>query len=83
MFSPPAEERLQKLVAEGVLNKVIITDLVTPSDEFLKNNPYIQIADTTYTTARVVQKTSQGQSLGKYFIALNAEKYLTKLNKND
>ena len=83
LFSPPAEERLQKLVAEGVLNKVIITDLVTPSEEFLKNNPYIQIADTTYTTARVVQKTSQGQSLGKYFIALNAEKYLEKLNTND
>ncbi len=84
LFSPPAEERLQKLVADGVLNKVIITDLVTPSDEFLKNNPYIQIADTTYTTARVVQKTSQGQSLGKYFIALNAERYLKeKLSGND
>lgn len=82
LFSPPAEERLQKLVADGILNKIIVTDLVVPGDEFMKRNPYIEVADTTYTTARIIQKTSQGRSLEKYFMPLNAEVYIkTKIEQ--
>ena len=35
LFSSPAEERLQKLVADGVLNKIVVTDLVLHPKEFL------------------------------------------------
>lgn len=76
LFSSPAEERLSKLVKDGIINKVIVTDLVLHNDEFLKRNPYILIADTTYTTARIIQKTNQGTSLEKYFQPLNAAEYL-------
>ena len=76
LFSPPAEERLSKLVKDGVLNKVIVTDLILHSDEFFARNPYIEVADTTYTTARVIQKTNQGRSLDKYFKPLDAIEYL-------
>ncbi len=78
LFAPPAEERLQKLRAEGALNRVIAADLVMPDPEFMKRNPYIDIADTTYTTSRVIQRTNQGRSLEKYFMSLDAVDYLSK-----
>lgn len=77
LFSSPAEERLSKLVADGVLNKIIVTDLVLQDEDFFKRNPYIEVADTTYTTARIIQKTNQGRSLDKYFKPLDAVEYLT------
>ena len=78
LFSSPAEERLQKLVADGVLNKIVVTDLVQHPKEFFIRNPYIMVAETTYTTARIIQKTNQGRSLDKYFKPLNAREYLTQ-----
>lgn len=78
LFAPPAEERLQKLRAEGALNRVIAADLVMPDADFMKRNPYIDIADTTYTTSRVIQRTNQGRSLEKYFMSLDAVDYLSK-----
>ena len=76
MFSSPAEERLNQLRKEGCLNRLIITDLVRHDDDFYKRNPYIEVADTSYTTARVIQKTNQGRSLEKYFMPFDAEEYL-------
>lgn len=78
IFSPPAEERLNQLRQEGALNRVIVTDLITYSQEFLKRNPYIEIADTSYTTSRILLRTNFGQSLEKYFLPINAEEYLIK-----
>lgn len=84
LFSPPAEERLTQLYNSGAINKIIVTDLALLDKEFYKRNSYIEIADTSYTTARIIQKTNQGRSLEKYFLPLNAEEYLkTKVeNKN-
>lgn len=80
LFSPPAEERLIELYNIGALNKVIVTDLALFDKDFYKRNSYIEIADTSYTTARIIQKTNQGRSLEKYFLPLNAEEYIkTKL----
>jgi ribose-phosphate pyrophosphokinase len=76
IFSPPAEERINQLRKEGALNKLIITDLISHSDEFLKRNPFIEIVDTTYTVSRIISRTNQGKSLEKYFLPLIAEKYL-------
>jgi len=76
LFSPPAEDRLNQLVSEGALNKVIITDLISHDKDFLKRNSYIEIADTTYTAARILFKTNQGRSLEKYFLQLSAEEYI-------
>ncbi|HOJ64771.1 MAG TPA: ribose-phosphate diphosphokinase [Spirochaetota bacterium] len=76
LFSPPAEERLTELYKSGALNKVIVTDLALLDKDFYKRNSYIEIADTSYTTARIIQKTNQGRSLEKYFLPLNAEEYL-------
>ena len=87
LFSSPAEERLRALMDEGALHKVIVTDLITLKSDFIKRNPYIHIADTTYTTARVLQKTNQGLSLEKYFLPLNARKYIKnkimKISENE
>ncbi len=79
LFSPPAEDRLTKLYEEGIINKIIVTDLITQDKDFYKRNPYIVVADTSYTTSRVIQKTNHGGSLEKYFTGLNAENYLRKL----
>ena len=76
LFSPPAEDILNQLRKEGALKKVIITDLISHNDEFLKRNPYIEIVDTTYTTARIIHRNNSGRSLEKYFLTLNAEEYL-------
>jgi len=76
LFSPPAEERINQLRKEGALNKMIITDLVLPNKDFLKRNPFIEVVDTSYTTSRIIMRTNRGQSLEKYFLPLNAEKYL-------
>lgn len=76
LFSPPAEERLNLLVKEGILNKLIVTDLVKLDDDFYKRNPYIEIVDTSYTTSRVIQRTNQGRSLEKYFAPFDAVEYL-------
>ena len=76
LFADPAEERLQALYKEGVINRVIVTDLVLHDNDFYKRNPYIEIADTTYLTARVLQRTNMGRSLEKYFLPLDAEAYL-------
>ncbi|HPO49758.1 MAG TPA: phosphoribosyltransferase family protein, partial [Spirochaetota bacterium] len=76
LFSSPAEERLNLLVKEGILNKLIVTDLVKLDDDFYKRNPYIEIVDTSYTTSRVIQRTNQGRSLEKYFAPFDAVEYL-------
>lgn len=76
LFSPPAEERLQALVKDGVLNRLIVTDLVKLDDDFYKRNPYIELVDTSYTTSRVIQRTNQGRSLEKYFAPFDAVEYL-------
>lgn len=76
LFSPPAEERLNKLRKEGALNKLIVTDLINYNDEFLKRNPYIEVTDTSYTTSSIIIKTNRGRSLEKYFLPINAEEYL-------
>ena len=76
LFADPAEERLQALYKEGVINRVIVTDLVLHDEDFYKRNPYIEIADTTYLTARVLQRTNMGRSLEKYFLPIDAEAYL-------
>ncbi|MCK4795911.1 MAG: ribose-phosphate pyrophosphokinase, partial [Spirochaetes bacterium] len=76
IFSPPAEERLNKLRKEGILNRLIVTDLITHGNEFLKRNPFIEVIDTSYTSARIIMRTNLGRSLEKYFLPLNAEEYL-------
>ncbi len=76
IFSPPAEEVLNQLRKEGALNKIIVTDLISHNADFLKRNPYIELVDTTYTTARIIMRTNMGRSLEKYFLPLNAEDYL-------
>jgi len=76
LFSPPAEDRLRELYNSKALNKVIVTDLALLDKSFYERNSFIEIADTSYTTARIIQKTNQGRSLEKYFLPLNAEEYL-------
>jgi ribose-phosphate pyrophosphokinase len=76
LFSPPAEERLNQLRKEGALNKLIITDLVKNDEAFFNRNPFIEVVDTSYTTARVIQRTNQGSSLEKYFTGFDVENYL-------
>lgn len=76
LFSSPAEERLQQLRSEGALNRVVVTDLIKHDQDFLDRNPYIDVAGTTYTTARIIQKTNMGRSLEKYFITLDARDYI-------
>ncbi len=79
LFSDPAEKLLNDLVKEGALNKVIIMDLVLHDKAFYDRNPYIDVADTSYTTARIVEKNYQGKSLEKYFEPFDAEVYLSKI----
>ena len=76
IFSPPAEEKLNKLVKEKALNKLIITDLVTHDKDFYKRNPFIEVVDTSYTASRILLKTNLGKSLEKYFLNINAGEYL-------
>jgi len=76
IFSTPAEENLNLLRKEGVLNKMIVTDLVKHDKAFYERNPFIEVVDTSYTTSRVIQKTNQGNSLEKYFSNFDVEEYL-------
>jgi ribose-phosphate pyrophosphokinase len=76
IFSPPAEENINKLRELKALNKLIVTDLVMHDEGFYRRNPFIEVVETSYTTARVIQRTNQGSSLEKYFRAFDVEEYL-------
>lgn len=75
LFSPPAAERLNRLVKEGLLNRIIVTDSVrTPA--FSDIIAQVEVVPSAELSARVIHTFMTNESMGALMEPFNAEKYL-------
>ena len=75
LFSPPAAERLNKLVKEGLLNRIIVTDSVkTPA--FSDIIAQVEVVPSAELSSRVIYTYLTNDSMGKLMDPFNAENYL-------
>ncbi|MCL2479959.1 MAG: ribose-phosphate diphosphokinase [Treponema sp.] len=73
VFSPPAAQRLNRLQAEGLLKRVIVTDSVWPSPEPISS---LEVVSSTELSAQLIHTFITNQSMSKILEVFNAEKYL-------
>lgn len=75
LFSPPASDRLNRLVKEGLLNRIIVTDSVkTPA--FSDIIAQVEVVPSAELSARVIHTFMANESMGRLMDPFNAEKYL-------
>ena len=73
IFSPPAGQRLQRLSAEGLLRKIIVTDTVHCSYSI----PGVEIVSSVELSAKVINAIVTNSSMRKIFRVFDASLYLT------
>ena len=88
IFSPPAADRLKRLVDEKLLNKIIVTDTVycpecvsgTISDCGSTRIPNLEVVSSAELSARVIGTITTNNALSKLHKAFNAAAYLNSPN---
>jgi len=75
LFSPPADKRLKRLIDEGLLNRIIVTDTVGTS-AFPETIPRLEIVPSAELSAKIIRTIMTNQSIGKLMRSFEAEKYL-------
>jgi ribose-phosphate pyrophosphokinase len=75
-FSPPAEERLKRLAAEGLLNRVIVTDTVHCPPSLSETLPNLKIVPSTKLSAKIIATLLTNSSISGMLAPFNAEAYL-------
>jgi len=76
LFSAPAVQRLGGLSAEGLLNRVIVTDTVCASPQLYTELPGIDVVSSAELSARVVQTIILNSSMSELLDQFNAVDYL-------
>ena len=79
LFSAPAVQRLNALVEEGLLNRIIITDTVKTlksTGDILR----IEVVPSAEFSARIIHTLRSNESMGRLMLSFNAEKYLKSPN---
>jgi ribose-phosphate pyrophosphokinase len=71
LFSPPAETRLSELNAEGLLNRIIVTDTVHRNE----NLPNLEVVPSAGLSSRVVNTVVTNSSVARLMEPFNAEAY--------
>jgi len=74
-FSPPAAERLARLSREGILNRIMVTDTVC-TDALREKMPGIEIASSTWLSARVINSIITHSPMGDLLLEFKAPAYL-------
>ena len=75
LFSPPAAKRLSRLVEEGLLNRIIVTDTVGTST-FSELIPRLEVVPSAELSARIIRSLMSNESIGKMMLSFNPEKHL-------
>ena len=75
IFSPPASERLNRLADEKLLNRIIVADTVSAA-ALSGVIPRMDIVPSAELSAAIVRILVLNESLSKYMLPFNAEKYL-------
>ena len=79
LFSAPAADRLNKLIREGLLNRIIITDTVKAL-KFSREIPNIEVVPSSELSATVIYTLVANESMGELMQSFNAEEYLKSPN---
>ena len=75
LFSPPAAQRLNGLVTEGLLNRIVVADTVNNAD-FPQMIKSIEVVPSAELSARIVRTLMTNESMSKMLDPFNAERYL-------
>ncbi|MDR0719394.1 MAG: ribose-phosphate diphosphokinase, partial [Treponema sp.] len=78
-FSPPAAERLSRLIEEGHLKHIMVTDTICPN-AMQGLLPTMEVVPSAALSARIISTLMRNTSMGKLMINFNAEKYLKSPN---
>jgi ribose-phosphate pyrophosphokinase len=79
LFSPPAAQRLKALSAEGLLNRIIVTDTVCPS-LLQEKIPNLEVVPSADLSARIIRAIVTNSSMSKLLRTFDAETYLKSPN---
>jgi ribose-phosphate pyrophosphokinase len=88
LFSPPAAERLTRLIDEKLLNKIIVTDTVSCPESVSGNNacgkgaaiPNLEVVPSAELSAKVIRNITTHKPLGKLLRTFDAALYLKSPN---
>jgi len=79
LFSPPAAERLNKLVEEGLLKRIIVTDtVVCASHSEIK--AAVELVPSAELSAKIIRTLVANDSMSRLMLPFNAENYLKSPN---
>ena len=79
IFSPPAPARLNALIEEGLLQRIIVTDTVETS-MLCETIQRLEVVPSAELAAKVIHTIMTNKSMGKVMRAFSAEKYLKAPN---
>jgi ribose-phosphate pyrophosphokinase len=80
IFSKPASRRLSRLVNEGLLKRIIVTDTVCYSCAEEDKIPNLEIVPSAELSARIIRTIVTNASMNKLLLPFNAETYLKSPN---
>ncbi|MDR1238889.1 MAG: ribose-phosphate diphosphokinase [Treponema sp.] len=80
LFSNPAVTRLGRLVAEGLLNRIMVTDTVYSSCAMPEKVPNLEVVPSAELSARIVRTMVSNASMSKMMRPFDASIYLKSPN---
>jgi ribose-phosphate pyrophosphokinase len=80
LFSEPAARRLSQLCAEGLLNRIMVTDTICCSCDMSKKIPNLEIVPSAELSSRVVRTIVTNTSMSKLLRPFDAGIYLNSPN---
>jgi len=80
LFSPPAVQKLDALIKDGLLNRMIVTDTVCCSD-YKEKIPNLEIVKSAELASGILKAIINNESLGNLLKPFSAVEYLGANNK--
>jgi len=75
IFSPPAVQKLQALIKDGLLNRMIVTDTVCCSG-YKENIPCLEVVQSAELASSILKAIINDESLGNLLKPFSASEYL-------
>jgi ribose-phosphate pyrophosphokinase len=79
LFSHPAVTRLNKLIDEGLLHRIMVTDTVCPCS-LPEKIPSLEVVPSAELSARIIRTLISNESMSKLMRSFDAEKHLKSPN---
>lgn len=76
VFSHPAVERLKSLHEEGLLDRAVVLDTVTCTDEMRQEMPFLHVVSSARRSAEIIMRINEEQSLSPFFESFSCREYL-------